>query len=166
MSRESYAQSLRVVGQALETLRISAFALEKKNDKYVVRDWEPSFLKNIADEVWGLGDSGQTPFIKQANDLLVYDSSDAERLEATGRARRGSRANQNTYEISSGLRVVGDYLDKKKAVAFNIWWSIESVTVRYETAAGALKETNFTLQNLQDLAVGMYLRRSSRTAYK
>jgi hypothetical protein len=115
MSHESYAQSLRVVGQALETLRINAFALEKAGDKYIVRDWEPSFLKNIADEVWGLGDSGQTLFTKKRpSDLLVYDSSDAERLEATGRARRGSKEHQNTYEISSGLRVVGDYLDEKE----------------------------------------------------
>jgi hypothetical protein len=115
----------------------------------------------------GLGDSSQTPFTnKRPSDLLVYDSSDAERLEATGRARRSSRENQNIYEISSGLRVVGDYLDEKRAVAFNIWWSIESVTVRYETAAGASKETNFTLQNLQDLGVGMYPRRASRQPTK
>jgi hypothetical protein len=57
---------------------------------------------------------------------------------------------------------VGDYLDKKRAVAFDIWWSIESVRLRFETAAGGPKETNFTLHNLQDLAVGMYLKRSNR----
>jgi hypothetical protein len=76
--------------------------------------------------------------------------------------RRGSKGNPATYTISSGLRSVGDYLDKKRAVAFDIWWSIESVRVRFETAAGGPKETNFTLHNLQDLAVGMYLKRSNR----
>lgn len=163
MPHESYAQSLRVIGQALETLQIDAFALEKSGDKYIVREWEPSFLKNIADEVWGTDYSGQTGFTnKQAGDLLVYDSSDAERLETTGRAKRGSKKIQGTYEISSGLRVVGDYLNKKRALAFNIWWSTESVRVRYETAAGAPKMTNFTVQNLQDSRVGMYLRNSSR----
>jgi hypothetical protein len=163
MPHESYAQSLRVIGQALETLRIDAFALEKSGDKYIVREWEPSFLKNIADEVWGTDNSGQTGFRnKQPSDLLVYDSSDAERLETTGRAKRGSKKIQDTYGISSGLRVVGDFLDKKRALAFNIWWSAESVRVRYETAAGAPKLTNFTVQNLQDSRVGMYLRRSSR----
>jgi hypothetical protein len=110
MPHESYAQSLRVIGQALETLRINAFALEKDGDKYIVRDWEPSFLKNIAAEIWGLGDSGQTPFTnKKSGDLLVYNSADVERLEATGRARRGSKKLQDTYKISSGLRIVGDY---------------------------------------------------------
>jgi hypothetical protein len=167
MPHESYAQSLRVIGQALETLRINVFALEKTGEKYIVRDWEPSFLKNIADEVWAIKNSGPRPFTnKQCSDLLIYTSSDAERLEAKGRSRRGSKENQNTYEISSGFRVVGDYLDKKRALAFFIWWSIESVTVRFKTAAGSLNQTNFTVQNLQDLGVGMYLRRSSRQLAK
>ena len=52
MPHESYAESLRVIGQALETLRISAFALTKDDDKFIVRNWEPSFLMNIANEVW------------------------------------------------------------------------------------------------------------------
>jgi len=33
----SYAQSLRVMGQALEVLRINSFELEKRGDEYVVR---------------------------------------------------------------------------------------------------------------------------------
>ncbi|MGE5215475.1 MAG: hypothetical protein ACM3SP_00570 [Chloroflexota bacterium] len=163
MLHESYARSLRVIGQALEALRINAFTLEKNGDKYIVREWEPSFLKNIADEVWGAGNFGQTNFTNtQRSDLLVYDSSDAERLETTGRARRGAKKIQSADEISSGLRVVGDFLDKKRAMTFNIWWSTESVTVRYKTAEGDPKETTFTVQNLQDQGVGMYLRRSSR----
>jgi hypothetical protein len=166
MPHESYAQSLRGIGQALETLRINAFALEKDGDNYIVRDWEPSFLKNIAAEIWGLDASGQTSFTnKKSGDLLVYDSSDAERLEATGRARRGSKELQDT-KISTGLRIVGDYLDKNGAVAFNISWSIESVRVRYQTPAGDSKDRNFTMQNLQELGVGMYLRRPSRQRVK
>ena len=167
MPHESYAESLRVIGQALETLRISAFALTKDDDKFIVRNWEPSFLMNIANEVWGFSNSGQTAFTNaKSRDLLVYDSSDTERLETIGRTRRGSQEVEESCRISSGLRVVGDYLDKQRAVAFNIWWSTESVTLKYKTAAGTPKETNFTVQNLQDLGVGMYLRRSSRRRVK
>jgi hypothetical protein len=166
-STESYSQALRVIGQALETLRIDTFALEKKGDRYIVRDWEPSFLKSVADEVWGARDSDQMSFPTQkSGDLLIYTNSDAERLETQGRSRRGSNGNPDTYTISSGLRLVGDYLDKKRAVTFDIWWSIESVRVRFEAAAGGPKETSFTVQNLQDLSVGMYLRRSNRQATK
>jgi hypothetical protein len=162
MRQEAYAQSLRVIGQALENLRISAFVLEKQTDKYIVRDWEPSFLRSIADEIWGLGDSCLASRTKESSDLLVYDKADTERLETVGRASRESGLIHGTYEISSGLRVVGDYLDKQRAVAFSVWWSTDSVTVRYDRAAGAPKETNFTLQNLQDLKVGMYRQRSNR----
>ena len=164
---KSYAQSLRVIGQALETLRINAFALEKKGDKYIVHDWEPSFLKSLADEVWGTGDFGSMPLPTQkSGNVLIYTNSDAERLETQDRLRRGSKGNPDTYTISSGLRSVGDYLDKERAVTFDIWWSVESVRVRFETAAGGPKETIFTVHNLQDLAVGMYLRRSIRQASK
>ena len=159
MRQEAYAQSLRVIGQALENLRISAFVLEKQTDKYIVRDWEPSFLRSIADEIWGSRDSCLASRTKKSSDLLVYDKADTVRLETVGRASRESGMIYDTYEISSGLRVVGDYLDKQRAVAFSVWWSTESVTVRYNRVAGAPKETNFTLQNLQDLKVGMYLRR-------
>jgi hypothetical protein len=31
----SYSQSLRVIGQALEALRINAFELEKKGEEYI-----------------------------------------------------------------------------------------------------------------------------------
>jgi len=164
---KSYAQSLRVIGQALETLRINAFALEKKGDKYIVHDWEPSFLKSLADEVWGTGDFGSMPLPTQkSGNVLIYTNSDAERLETQDRLRRGSKGNPDTYTISSGLRSVGDYLDKERAVTFDIWWSVESVRVRFETAAGGPKETIFTVHNLQDLAVGMYLRRSIRQLTK
>jgi hypothetical protein len=62
----SYAQSFRVIGQALEKLRIDAFVLEKQSDKLVVRDWEPSSLRNIADDVWGLGNSSTVSRTKES----------------------------------------------------------------------------------------------------
>ena len=158
---ESFAQSLRVIGQALETLRINAFTLQKDGDKYVVRDWETSFLKSVADEVWRTDDFGQLPSPQEKSEnLLIYTDSDAERLEKQGRSRRGSSENPDTHTISSGLRLVGDYLDQKGAVTFNIRWSIKSVRVGFEAASGDRKETSFTMQNLKDLAVVMYLRRS------
>jgi hypothetical protein len=162
-STESYAQSLRVIGQALETLGINAFTLEKDGDKYVVRDWETSFLKSVADEVWRTDDFGQMPLPQEKSEnLLIYTNSDAERLEIEGRSRRGSNESPDTHTISSGLRLVGDYLDKKGAITFDISWSMKLVKVKFEVTSGGPKETIFTMQNLKDLAVVMYLRRSKR----
>lgn len=162
-STESYAVSLRVIGQALETLRIDAFTLEKDGDKYVVRDWETSFLKSAADQAWEANDFGQMSLPQEKSEnLLIYTNSDAERLEAQGRSKRGSKESPDTNTVSSGLRLVGDYLDQKKAVTFNIQWSMESVRFRFEAASGGPKETGFTMQNLKDLGVVMYLRRARR----
>ena len=160
---KSYAQLLRAIGQALECLRINTFALQKKDERYIVRNWEPSFLRNITLKVWGTVGLDQLPFTAQeSRDTLVYSSSDTRRLKAYGRSRRGSKDNQNSYNVSLGLRLVGNYLDRKGAVGFRIWWSIDSVKVRYEAPAGSLEETSFTMQNLRDLDAGMCLRRSSR----
>ena len=59
--------------------------MEKHTDKYIVRDWEPSFLRSIADEVWGLADSYLASPTKESSDLLAYDSADTERLETIAR---------------------------------------------------------------------------------
>jgi hypothetical protein len=161
---ESYARSLRVIGQALESLRITSFALEKDGGKFIVQNWEPSFLKNIANQVWGNDCVPKPGHGKSRNLLLIYDNADTERLETVGRARRGSREIQKPYKISSCLRVLGDYLDKHRAMDFHLWWSTESVTIKYQATAGTPKEANFTVQNLHDLAVGMYIRRSGRSS--
>ena len=162
-SPEMYAQSLRANGQALETLRIKAFTLEKKGDKYTVSDWEPSFLEGVTAGVGGKNDVGQMhPPPQSAGKMLLYTNADAERLDAQGRAKRSSTGSAGAYTISSGLRALGDYLDKKRAVTFVILWSHLSATVKCETAGGTVLQTSFSLQELQDLAVGMYMRRSNR----
>jgi hypothetical protein len=166
MRQEAYTQSLRVIGQALEKLRIHAFLLQKQTEKYVVRDWEPSFLKSIADEVWGLGESCVASRTKESDDLLIYDNTDTERLEIIGRGSRGCGIIHGSHEISSGLRVVGDFLDRQKASTFSIWWSTESVMVEYNGTMGGPKETNLTAENLRDFKLPMYLRRSSRDGEK
>lgn len=59
-------------------------------------------------------------------------------------------------KLSSNLRALGGYLDRKKAGDFSIVWSIFSVKVtQYER-----EETLSVHQNLYDLGVQMYLNRS------
>jgi hypothetical protein len=160
----SYSQSLRVIGQALEALRIDTFTLENRGGTYIVRNWEPSFLKSITEKVWGPGDSDKILLNprREPTEPLIYTSSDTNRLEALGRSRRGSDSGQQRHNLSLALRVVGDYLDRHRAVAFDISWVRHSVTVKYQSPADGHKEANFTVQNLHDLGVGMYLRGSSR----
>src|ERR687897_2816027 len=111
----SYSQSLRIIGQALEVLRINTFTVEKRGEKYIVRNWEPSFLKSITEKVWGTGDSDKILLNLQGpTEPLVYTSSDTNRLEALGRSRRGSDLGQGRHNLSLALRVVGDYLGRHR----------------------------------------------------
>ncbi|MGE5304709.1 MAG: hypothetical protein ACM3TN_15475 [Alphaproteobacteria bacterium] len=158
----SYSQSLRVIGQALEVLRIDTFTLEKTGEKYIVGDWEPSFLRSIAEKVWGARDSDEILLSPgKLSEPLIYTSSDTNRLEALGLSKRRSVSGETSHNLSLSLRVVGDYLDRHRAVAFDISWAKHSVTVKYRTLADRHEETNFTVQDLVDLGVSMYLRRSS-----
>ena len=159
----SYSESLRAIGQALEALRINTFTLEKAGEKYIVRDWEPSFLKTVSEEVWGPGDSDEILLGPgKPTESLIYTSSDTNRLEALGRSKRGSDSGQKSHNLSLCLRVVGDYLDRHRAVTFDISWAKHAVKVKYKTLVDRHKEANFTVQNLFDLGMNMYLRRSSR----
>jgi hypothetical protein len=163
----SYAQSLRAIGQALEVLRITAFKLEKSGEKYIVSNWEPSFLDNIAENVWGGGDRDQMRVIRGGRTApLVYTGSDTDRLEAQGRLRRGSHDMRDAHNISLALRAAGHYLDKNRAVAFEILWSTREVIIQYKTGAHNHKKESFTIQDLYDLGTGMYMRRSSRKRVK
>ena len=64
-------------------------------------------------------------------------------------------------KLAQVLRVLGDFLDRKEAVTFTVSVSGHSLSVAYETGHGVQQES-FTIENLYDRAVQMYLRRSKR----
>lgn len=158
----TYAQSLRAIGRALEMLRIDTFTLEKTGEKYIVRNWEPSFLKSITEEVWGARDSDDLLLSPgKPGESLIYTSADTNRLDALGRSKRGSDSGRKSRNLSLSLRVVGDYLDRRRVVAFDISWAKHTVKVKYQTLADRHEEANFTVQDLVNLGMSMYLRRSN-----
>lgn len=159
----SLAQSLRVIGQALEPLQIDRFELEKSSDEYVV--WmnrndsanKPArgkgFVDRLVKKVWGSDSAGAMP------NLVKFPSSEVQRLDNEGRSRRRRlSAMPDAHSLSLGLRALGGYLDREGAADFAISWSAQSITVSYKQ-----KQETFTLANLYDLGVHMYLKRSSRS---
>jgi len=79
---------------------------------------------SITEKVWGFGDSDKMRLSPQGpTESLIYTSSDTNRLEALGQSRRGSDSGQERHNLSLALRVVGDYLDRHRAVAFDISWA-------------------------------------------
>ena len=164
-STVSYAQSLRAIGQALETLRLQSFELRKDDADYILRvriSASAGKVKSISAKL----SVDVEHFKKQALDFAIpVTSSVIARLDAEGRSRQGSTSSAPTADLSLSLRALGHFLDEKRAVAFSMSWSPRSVIVQYQTPNGSHRVRDFTTQNLHEravhkLGVRMYLRRS------
>jgi hypothetical protein len=160
----SHAQSLRVVGQDLDALGVDFFELAKWGDDYIV--WPghaeftrklsaaKGFLSKITRKILGHDDSE-----KEIPNRLNFTPADIIWADTQRRLKRKiSGSPSDLRDLSFVLRVLGDYLDRKKAVQFTISWSKDSIVISYDQ-----KEERFTSQDLYDSGIGMYLRRSTRT---
>lgn len=158
----SYAQSLRVIGQDLQGLGIGSFELDKSGDQFMVRmssdEPAPRARKfTFLDRVVGRSRGSETSARRIANPIQfsrskILWSDNENRLK-----RSEANAMPDARNLSLVLRVVGDYLDRKGIADFAILWSTDSVKVSY-----GKKVESFTIQDLYDLGVRMYLRRSNR----
>ena len=157
----SYAQSLRVIGQDLAGLGIRTFELGKFGDEYVVevergaprdKQREKGLLERISDKFNSVEETANVNPLRFSRAKILG----ADLLRQAQRTDAG--AVPDTGNLSVKLRVLGDFLDKKAAVEFGISYSGESVRVGYDR-----KVEHFTTQNLYDLGVRMYLRRSNRS---
>src|SRR5262245_24135681 len=166
----SYAQSLRVIGESLETQGISKFDLEKHGENYsleVIASQTAkggSFLTKIVQLLGRADNSAREPSDPAAvAQSRSYTPSDILRLATQQQSRHGGlNAMPDAYKLAQVLRVVGDHLDRKEACAFTVSVSGQSLAVAYETGSGHQIHENFTIENLYDRAVRMYLRRSKR----
>jgi hypothetical protein len=170
----SYAQTLRTIGQSLELLPIESFQLRKTGEEYIVGTAHnkagretaaaTTFLTSFAKMVWGSPD-GDEPALPSGKlrETIRYTPFDIDWLNSQGQARRGKETvRPDAHKLSQGLRVIGDYLDRKKARACTVSWSIQTVTVNYGGSDLDQTQENFTVENLCDLAQSMHLRRSTR----
>ena len=158
----SYAQSLRVIGQDLQGIVTASFELDKSGDQFVVRmsSDEPAttsrkitFLDRIVGRTHGSVTSA-----RQIANPLQFNRSRILWLDVEKRLKRSEpNAMPDSRNLSLTLRVVGDYLDRKAVGDFAVLWSTNLVKVSY-----GKKVESFTREELYDLGVRMYLRRSSR----
>lgn len=177
-----YAQSLRAIGQALETLNIEEFELEPIGEDYRVRGvksveatdavqrqtsldklrsiWGGAspYDKIVAGSGQGLKASGETSKIE-----LNYTREDIERLNLEGQAKRGdSEKMADSTRLAQLLRCIGAYLAQKLARLVKVTWQGDALTVEYETSMGSRTQETFAPSDLYDFGVRMYLQRASR----
>jgi hypothetical protein len=176
-----YAQPLRAIGQALETLNLQSFELEPVGEEFFVRGkiaatnaecggdfvsaatlaaiWGrlPRFRQENREQRGNAAGTAQSPI------ELQYTMDDVKRLEIEGQRKR-TDPNQmpNQSSLSQVLRCVGAYLNLKRARLLRLWRDAESVSVEYETSLGSKLKETLVASELYDLWVRMYMQRAER----
>ena len=172
-----YAQPLRAIGQALETLNIQGFEMEPIGDDFFVRGNIPVTSAGTHDKlrqaIWGKlpsenrekGEDGNATNLKVDSPVeLLYELKDIERLEEEGQSRRiNPNGTANPSSLSQVLRCIGAYLNQKRARLLKLSREAESFRVEYETSLGTNMKEVLSLSDLYDLWVRMYLQRTERT---
>jgi hypothetical protein len=159
----SYAQSLRVIGQDLDAFGVDGFELEKWANDYIVWPKKSEFTRTLSAEEGLLSKIirkilGHDDPEKEIPTRLYFRPADLVWADIQRELnRKASTGPSDRRDLSFVLRVLGDYLDRKNARQFTISWSRTSITIRYDQ-----KEETFTPDNLYDLGIHMYLKRSTR----
>jgi len=179
-----YAQPLRAIGQALETLNLQSFELEPIGEDFYVRgtltrsDAELSSDVVTLDKlsaIWGKIPGFDHPDRERQsrNGTAVVESielhytiRDIDRLEQEGQARRvDPHRMPDTASLSQVLRCVGAYLNQKRARLLRLWRDTESVSIEYETSLGSKLKETLAVAELYDLWVRMYVQRAEREGH-
>ncbi len=179
-----YAQPLRAIGQALETLNLTTFELEPTGEDFYVRGVlaaahpelvEDSLTPDKLSKVWGglpprAGETAQNEPILGAPVLtpieLQYSPRDVDRLEQEGQARRSDPHRvPDTASLSQVLRCIGAYLNQKPARLMKLSREVDSVTIEYETSLGTVLRETLAPSELYDLWVRMYMQRAGRESH-
>jgi len=154
------AQSLRVIGQRIGGLGFNSFEVVKNGADFVVQlhrrettGKSPADANGVAQEICVTPDSttqSPSPIQLQPAQILQADNEYRDR-------RHHPTAMPDPYKLSTLLRVLGDYLDRKGAEEFALAYDSASLTVKYGQKSESLR-----IDTLYDLGVHMYLRRSNR----
>lgn len=180
-----YAQPLRAIGQALETLNIQAFEMEPAGEAYFIRGAKTLAAPDLAHQrlsldnirsIWGAVAEQKDAVVGSDQEAknptstsrieLNYTPKDVERLELEGRAKRGASKNTgDPTSLSQLLRCIGAYLTQKVARLQKLSWEGDSLSVEYETSMGSRIQETLAASDLYDLWVRMYLQRASRSTH-
>ena len=176
-----YAQPLRAIGQALETLNLTSFELEPVGEDFYVKGILAAAHPELSADhlsaeklsaVWGKlpetesvnRDSDETKVAPVLTPIeLQYTMKDVDRLEQEGQAKRSDPHRvPDTSRLSQILRCVGAYLNQKPARLVKLARNAEEVSVEYETSLGSIHKETLAVSEMYDLWVRMYMQRAER----
>jgi hypothetical protein len=165
----SYAQILRTVGQMLEGLEIQSFALKIEGDDFTLSTHQmPQRQEKRLRVFWqrlrGKG-SGLPGSRKPSSGVLElhYTAADIARMNLEAQAKRGPTAGTpEPHSLSQVLRAVGAIVDQKRGDLLAVRKDNQNIEFNYKSALNAKVTQQFTVPDLYDYWVKMYLRRGKR----
>lgn len=177
----SYARTLRSIGQDLENRQLNAFNLECRTNLYLVhvRDEAPegklrlrsyvtkaalrAFWKRAAGHLFPSKLKRSAVASPSAAHTYQYSAEDINRLERKGIGlRRQTDGMPDGHSRSQLLRTVGGLVDQRNQRLLGVSWQEGFVGVVIETPRGRREIDIFRSENLYDLWVKMYLKRTNR----
>ena len=168
----SYAQSLRLIGQMLEALRIESFSITVQADDFVVRDKtrnrsqltprEKAFLAKLQSSHAAAQDKENARKLAAGIFEWQVTRADLEGLEREGQAkRRIDNLTPESHSLPQVLRVAGAIVDQKRGRLISISNDTQAVILEYESSSGQKASDEYTLPTLYDFWVRMYKRRAT-----
>jgi hypothetical protein len=161
------ARIFRAIGQDLERKAIATFCLRLAEGRYFVRGLaEMKKAPRRVNSIWAklTKKSVYTDSLE-----LSYSLEEIERLDAIGRARRGS-ANQlpDFLSLSQQLRALAAMIDRKGGEIIRLdriayEGMIPAVAIHYKTFSGDHAAEEHTASNLYDYCVHMYKTRKPQS---
>jgi hypothetical protein len=162
MSRATvYERALRAIGQALETQEFKVVNVKPSGENYIVSG-DPAkvaALQALLAKWQGRRLRRTGPFQKS------YTLIDIAKLEYQGRARRSAPDKiPDFHKLSTFLRTVGAYLDRKGAQLLQIQKSDKTVTLLYQAEEGHPKIEERSVASFYALFSEMHRKRKKREA--
>ena len=162
-----HSKSLRVIGQSLELVKITAFELEADGPNYVVKcdsltqtgEWVLRHALNRNDF------SEKTARQSTVTRSVRFNPADISRLDDQVQLqRRRSSSQPEAYDrLSQLLRTLGDQLDQSNVSAFHLSWESDSVSVYFQFLDGQCDSRTFTVEKLRQLGSSSRFLRSRQT---
>ena len=171
MYNNSYAQTLRLIGQDLEELPIETFELEVDKSVFIVRgeivvsETEP---KSSAPQpqtgffpgLWRSKPIFSQPCLQIQAIERCYTAADLERFAKEGRSH-SSDEKSDFYKPGEFLRTIGSYLDTKRGRLLKLYKDGQQVTLHYETAHGEKRTEPQSMASFYDLYIHIRKQRRS-----
>lgn len=156
-----FSQTLRAIGQSLESRNVQDFQLLVNDQFILVRNMKTDTTRKgswLSRFLLGIG--GQT------NDpALQYSGDDVRRLQARGEAQRAqSDLTPEFIRLSQTLRTVGAYIDNGADRFLSLSRSGPMLTIEFEGALGRKRIEEHAVETFHNYFMQMYMHRKSRQA--